>query len=101
MWPKSSRTDRSGGDNAQHGQWFAKLFKQQRAAPEIRGVNHEQAVSAFESAGFWVVREGVHLVMTNGTRIVTIPRQNPVHGVAMDGIARDAGLSAAEFRQLL
>jgi hypothetical protein len=111
MWPKSSRTDRSGGDNSQHGLWFAKLFKQngsapdrssqKRAVPEIRGVDHEQAVSAFESAGFWVLREGVHVVMTNGMRILTIPRQNPVHGVTMDGIVRDAGLSTEEFRQLL
>jgi hypothetical protein len=111
MWPKSWRTDPSRGDRPQHGLWFAKLFKQNGSAPlqtprerpasEIRGVDHKQAVSALEGAGFWVLREGVHVVMTNGTRILTIPRQNPVNGITMDGIVRDAGLSAEEFRQLL
>ena len=111
MRPKSWRTDPSGGDSPQHGLWFAKLFKQMRSAPgqtaqarpapEIHGVDHKQAVSALEGAGFWILREGVHVVMTNGTRFLTGPRQNPVNGVTMDGIVRDAGLSAEEFRQLL
>jgi hypothetical protein len=111
MWPKSWRTDPSGGDRPQHRLWFAKLFGQDGSAPdrasqkhpaqEIRGVDPRQAVSALESAGFWVLREGVHVVLTNGTRILTIPRENPVNGITMDGIVRDAGLSAEEFRQLL
>jgi hypothetical protein len=39
--------------------------------------------------------------MTNGTRIVTIPRANPINAYTMAGIARDAGLSEDEFRKLL
>jgi hypothetical protein len=39
--------------------------------------------------------------MTNGTRIVAIPRHNPVNVLTMGGIVRDAGLSIEEFRRLL
>lgn len=69
--------------------------------PKIPGVNHLAAVKALEKAGFIVVRQGKHIVMSNGTRIVTIPRHNPVNAITMGGIARDAGLSVEEFKQLL
>lgn len=39
--------------------------------------------------------------MSNGTRIITIPRHNPVNAFTMGGIARDAGLSVEQFRELL
>jgi hypothetical protein len=39
--------------------------------------------------------------MTNGTRIVTIPRHNPVNALTMGGIVKDAGLSDEEFKKLL
>jgi hypothetical protein len=39
--------------------------------------------------------------MSDGTRILTIPRHNPVNAHTMGGIAKDAGLSPEEFRKLL
>jgi predicted RNA binding protein YcfA (HicA-like mRNA interferase family) len=69
--------------------------------PKIPGVNHLDAVRALEKAGFRVARQGKHIVMTNGQRIVTIPRHNPVNAFTMGGIARDAGLSVEQFRALL
>jgi hypothetical protein len=39
--------------------------------------------------------------MTNGERILTIPRHNPVNAFTMGGIIRDAGLTAEQFRDLL
>jgi predicted RNA binding protein YcfA (HicA-like mRNA interferase family) len=69
--------------------------------PKIPGVNHLDAVRALEKAGFRVVRQSKHIVMSNGQRIVTIPRHNPVNAFTMGGIARDAGLSVEEFRALL
>jgi predicted RNA binding protein YcfA (HicA-like mRNA interferase family) len=69
--------------------------------PKIPGVNHLAAVRALEKAGFRIVRQGKHIVMSNGQRILTIPRHNPVNAITMGGIARDAGLSADEFRALL
>jgi predicted RNA binding protein YcfA (HicA-like mRNA interferase family) len=69
--------------------------------PSIPGVNHRRAVKALKKAGFSVVREGKHIVMSDGRRILTIPRANPVNAFTMSGIVRDAGLSEAEFRKLL
>lgn len=69
--------------------------------PSIPGVNHLDAVRVLEKAGFRIVRQGKHIVMSNGQRIVTIPRHNPVNAFTMGGIARDAGLSVEQFRELL
>jgi len=69
--------------------------------PKIPGVNHLDAVRALEKAGFAVVRQGKHVVMSNGSRILTIPRHNPVNAFTLGGIVRDAGLTVEEFRELL
>jgi predicted RNA binding protein YcfA (HicA-like mRNA interferase family) len=58
-------------------------------------------VRALEKAGFRIARQGKHIVMSNGQRILTIPRHNPVNAFTMGGIARDAGLSIEQFRELL
>jgi hypothetical protein len=68
---------------------------------EICGLGYRSAVAAFEDAGFWVLREGVHVIMTDGQHILTIPCQDPVNAFTMDGIVRDAGFTAEEFRQHL
>lgn len=66
--------------------------------PKIPGINHEQAVKALKKAGFEVVRQSGHIIMTNGSRILTIPRANPINAFTMGGIAKDAGLSIEEFK---
>ena len=60
---------------------------------KIPGVNHLHAIRALEKAGFRVVREGKHTVMSDGERILTIPRHNPVNAFTTGGIVRDAGLT--------
>ncbi len=69
--------------------------------PRIPGVNHLRAVAALEKAGFRVVRQGKHIVMSDGTRLLTIPRHNPVNALTMGGIAKEAGLSVEAFHKLL
>jgi predicted RNA binding protein YcfA (HicA-like mRNA interferase family) len=69
--------------------------------PKIPGVNHLSAVKALEKAGFRIIRQGKHIVMTDGVRILTIPRHNPVNAFTMGGIVRDAGLTVEEFKKLL
>jgi predicted RNA binding protein YcfA (HicA-like mRNA interferase family) len=69
--------------------------------PKIPGVNHLRAVTALEKAGFEVVRQGKHVVMSDGLRFITIPRHNPVNALTMGGIVKDAGLTVEQFRQLL
>lgn len=39
--------------------------------------------------------------MSDGVRILTVPRNNPINAFTMGGIARDAGLTAEQFRELL
>jgi hypothetical protein len=48
-----------------------------------------------------MVRQGKHIVMSDGVRILTIPRHNPVKAITMGGIVRDAGLTIEAFRALL
>jgi predicted RNA binding protein YcfA (HicA-like mRNA interferase family) len=69
--------------------------------PKIPGVNHQKAIRALERAGFRIARQGKHIVMTDGRRILTIPRQNPINALTMGGIVRDAGLSVEDFKRLL
>jgi hypothetical protein len=67
----------------------------------LPGINHLDAVRALQKAGFTVLRQGKHIVMTNGIRILTVPRHNPVNALTMGGLVRDAGLTIDEFRKLL
>lgn len=69
--------------------------------PKIPGVNHLDAVRALEKAGLSIIRQGKHIVMSDGVHIVTIPRHNPVNAFTLGGIVRDAGLSIEEFKKLL
>ena len=69
--------------------------------PKLPGIHHLRAVAALQKAGFEIIRQGKHIVMSNGSRILTIPRHNPVNAIPMGGIVRDAGLTNEEFRALL
>ncbi|HEY0760254.1 MAG TPA: type II toxin-antitoxin system HicA family toxin [Acidisarcina sp.] len=68
---------------------------------KLPGVPHLQAVRALERAGYKILRQSKHIVMSNGERILTIPRNNPINAFTMAGIVRSAGLSIEEFRELL
>ena len=69
--------------------------------PKLPGINHLRAVAALEKAGYRILRQGAHIVMTDGTRILTIPRHNPINAFTMGGIVRDAGISLERFLDLL
>jgi len=67
---------------------------------KIAGVNHLKAAAALEKAGFTIRRQSGHIIMTDGIRILTIPRHNPVNAYTMGDIVRAAGLTPKEFRKL-
>ena len=67
----------------------------------VPGIRHLRAVRAFEKAGFRIVRQSKHVFMTNGEKVITIPRMNPVNAYTMGGIIKDAGLTVEDFRKLL
>lgn len=69
--------------------------------PKLPGVSYREAVRVLEKCGFRIVREGKHTVMSDGTRILTIPRHPSINAFTMGGIAQDAGLTPEAFRKLL
>jgi len=69
--------------------------------PGLSGINHKRAVKAFEKIGFWIARQGKHITLTNGARIITIPRANPINSFTLAGIIKDAGLDIESFKKLL
>lgn len=62
---------------------------------------HLRAVRALERAGFRIVRQGKHIVMTDRKKVLTIPRHDPVNANTMSVVVRAAGLTPEEFRKLL
>jgi hypothetical protein len=69
--------------------------------PKLPGIAHERAVAALERASFRVVRQGKHIVMSDGQRTLTIPRHDPVDAYTMAAIVRAAGLTIEDFKKLL
>jgi predicted RNA binding protein YcfA (HicA-like mRNA interferase family) len=69
--------------------------------PKIASINHLDAARALEKTGFGIVRQGKHIVMSDGVRILTVLRHNPVNAFTMGGIVRDAGLTVDAFKGLL
>ena len=69
--------------------------------PRIPGINHMAAVRALQKTGFEIIRQGGHIVMSDGVRLVTIPRHNPVNAFTMGQIAKHAGLTPEQFKKLV
>ena len=69
--------------------------------PKLPGVNHLDAVREVEKAGFHIRRQGKHIVMTDGTHIVVVPRNDPVNAFTMATIVRGSGMTIDQFRKLL
>jgi hypothetical protein len=69
--------------------------------PKLPGINHLITVKTFEKAGFRIIRQGKHIVMSDGIRFLTIPRYNSVNAFTMAGLVRDAELTIDEFKKRL
>ncbi len=69
--------------------------------PKLPGIHYRTAIRSLEKAGFQTIREGKHTVMSNGVRIVVIPRHNPINAFTMGKIAKDAGFTVEEFKALI
>ena len=69
--------------------------------PKIPGISSRQAVRALEKAGFKIIRQGKHIIMSDGIVRLTVPRARRINAYTMGAIARDAGLTPAEFKRLL
>jgi len=67
----------------------------------LTDVSSERAVRALQKAGFRKERSGKHIVLTNGVRLVTVPRHKRLNPYTLRSIIRDAGLTGQDFRKLL
>lgn len=68
---------------------------------KLPGIKHLHAIRALERAGFYVLRQSKHIIMTDGVRIITVPRNNPINAFTMFDIVSQAGLTIERFRELL
>jgi hypothetical protein len=66
--------------------------------PKLPGIS---CIRAFEKKDFKIIREGKHISMSNGERIIIIPRANPINAYTLGGIIKDSGISLEEFKSLL
>ena len=69
--------------------------------PKIPGIRHLDAIAALEKDGWRVIRQGKHTIMGKGTKAIPIPRHNPINAITMGNIAKGAGLTPEQFRDLL
>jgi predicted RNA binding protein YcfA (HicA-like mRNA interferase family) len=69
--------------------------------PKIPGVSQRAAIAALQKAGFQIIRQSGHAIMSNGVRTLTIPRHSPINAYTMGNIAKQAGFTPDEFRKLL
>lgn len=69
--------------------------------PKLPGISQQDAVRVFEKMGYRLVRQNGHIVMSNGNVRLTIPRHSPINAITMGNIAKDAGLSPQQFKELI
>jgi predicted RNA binding protein YcfA (HicA-like mRNA interferase family) len=69
--------------------------------PRIPGIGQRDAVGVLEKRGFRVVRQGKHITLSNGVVMVQVPRHTTINAYTMGHIARTAGLTPEQFRELL
>ena len=64
-------------------------------------VSHERVVRALKRTGFYILREGKHISMTDDKHIVIIPRQRVIKPGTLKQILAAAEISPEGFRDLL
>ena len=83
-----------------YGGSSAGTVSQRLIVPGVPGKNHQRVIVAFQKAGFGIVREGRHTIMSNGTVRLEIPRHNPINASTMASLVRKAGLTREQFEEL-
>lgn len=69
--------------------------------PRLPGIGQKDAVRVLEKKGFRVIRQGAHITLSNGAVIVQVPRHTVINAFTMGYIAKVAGLTPDQFRELL
>ena len=70
--------------------------------PKFPGLSGAEIVRALEKLGFVVVRQsGSHIVMKRGEQACVVPNHKEVKIGTVNGVLRQAGVSAQEFSRSL
>lgn len=64
-------------------------------------VNHQRVVRALERAGYKIIRQGKHIIMSDGKTALTIPRNNPIKTTTLKQILESANITLEQFKELL
>jgi len=64
-------------------------------------VSHERVVRAFKRAGFYILRQGKHISMTDEKHLIIIPRQHVIKPGTLKQILEAAEISPERFKELL
>ena len=69
--------------------------------PKLPGISQQDAVRVFAKLGYAVQRQSGHIIMAKGKAILVIPRSRAINAFTMGGLAKQAGLTPEQFRELL
>ncbi len=69
--------------------------------PKLPGIRHKDAIRVLQKVGWRVIREGKHTIVGKAGAAIAIPRHNPIDALTMGAIAKAAGLTPDQFRELL
>lgn len=70
--------------------------------PKFPGLSGQDMVRAFERIGFEVLRQtGSHIIMRRGASGCVVPNHKEVKVGTVNGVLRQAGVSADEFSKAL
>lgn len=69
--------------------------------PKLPGIGQHDAVRVLGKRGFRIVRQGKHITLSNGIVLVQVPRHSTINAYTMGYIAKVAGLTPEQFRELL
>ncbi len=64
-------------------------------------VNHQRVVRALERAGYKIIRQGKHIIMSDGKTVLTVPRNNPIKTTTLKQILESANMTLEQFKELL
>ena len=70
--------------------------------PQFPGLSGAEMIRALEKLGFVVARQsGSHIVMKRGSQGCVVPNHKEVKVGTVNGVLRQAGVSAEEFSKVL
>jgi len=64
-------------------------------------VSHARVIRALERRGFYILRKGKHVAMTDGRSLVIIPRQRSIKPGTLRQILDAINMTVEEFKDLL